>query len=208
MSRRRGTMERALILLTLFIIGIKSAISADLNIKTTPEKAVVYIRKPAESKRAKLGETPLKVNIEDIFANYSTERTFIIEIEKDGHKDYNLLTSIYNKADINFDVKMEVSEDVRLTKNFDAIVSQLFEAQRLIRDKNYSAAIENLKELTRDHGNLSTVYEMLGSAYYLNKDFQNALSSYRKAFSLNAENSDAYSLKLYLEKALGVRSVK
>lgn len=201
-------MERALILLTLFIIGIKSAISADLNIKTTPEKAVVYIRKPAESKRAKLGETPLKVNIEDIFANYSTERTFIIEIEKDGHKDYNLLTSIYNKADINFDVKMEVSEDVRLTKNFDAIVSQLFEAQRLIRDKNYSAAIENLKELTRDHGNLSTVYEMLGSAYYLNKDFQNALSSYRKAFSLNAENSDAYSLKLYLEKALGVRSVK
>ena len=208
MSRRRGTMERALILLTLFIIGIKSAISADLNIKTTPEKAVVYIRKPAESKRAKLGETTLKVNIEDIFANYSTERTFIIEIEKDGHKDYNLLTSIYNKADINFDVKMEVSEDVRLTKNFDAIVSQLFEAQRLIRDKNYSAAIENLKELTRDHGNLSTVYEMLGSAYYLNKDFQNALSSYRKAFSLNAENSDAYSLKLYLEKALGVRSVK
>lgn len=196
------------IFIFLLFIFSTTSFAANLNIKSNPENAVVYIRKTSESKRAKLGETPLKVSLEDIFANYSTDRTFVIEIEKDGHKNYNMLVSIYNKADINFDVKMEVSASVKLTKNFDSIVSQLFEAQRLLRDKNYPGAIETLTALSRKHGNLSTIYELLGSAYYLNKDFQNALSNYRKAFSLNAENSDAYSMKLYLEKALGVRSVK
>lgn len=194
--------------LMLFVISIDVIYAADLNIKTDPEKAEIFIREASSSKRSKLGESPLKVSLDDIFKTYTKDRTFVIEIEKNGHKNYNMLVSIYNKADINFEVKMEVSDSVDLTKKFDAIVAQLFEAQRLMRDKNYPSAIETLISLSKKHGNLSTVFEMLGSAYYLQKDFQNALSSYRKAFSLNADNSDAYSMKLYLEKALGVRSVK
>ena len=202
-------MRINLIFLLMIIITVATELhAADLNIKSDPEKATVYIREASGTKRSKLGETPLKIKLEDIFSTYTKDRTFIIEIEKNGHRNYNMLVSIYNKADINFNVKMEVSDSVELTKNFDSIVAQLFEAQRLLRDKNYTAAIETLSTLSKKHGNLSTVFELLGSAYYLKKDFQNALSSYRKAFSLNADNSDAYSMKLYLEKALGVRSVK
>ena len=200
-------MKQIIVLIFTFATSY-SLFAADLKIKSDPENAVVYIREASSNKRNKLGETPLKISLDDVFNNYTKDRTFVIEIEKNGHKNYNMLVSIFNKADINFDVKMEVSHSVELTKNFDMIVSQLFEAQRLLRDKNYPSAIETLTTLSKKHGNLSTVYELLGSAYYLKKDFQNALSSYRKAFSLNADNSDAYSMKLYLEKALGVRSVK
>lgn len=201
-------MKLILFIFAIFMMYEGIVFGADLNIKTEPDKASVYIRETSSSKRSKLGESPLKVSLADIFANYSKDRTFVVEIEKNGHKNYNMLVSIYNKADINFEVKLEVDHDVDLTKKFDFIIAQLFEAQRLLRDKNYDSAVETLVTLSKKHGNLSTVYEMLGSAYYLKKDFQNALSSYRKAFSLNAENSDAYSMKLYLEKALGVRSVK
>ena len=200
-------MKQIIVLIFTFATSY-SLFAADLKIKSDPENAVVYIREASSNKRNKLGETPLKISLDDVFNNYTKDRTFVIEIEKNGHKNYNMLVSIFNKADINFDVKMEVSHSVELTKNFDMIFSQLFESQRLLRDKNYPSAIETLTTLSKKHGNLSTVYELLGSAYYLKKDFQNALSSYRKAFSLNADNSDAYSMKLYLEKALGVRSVK
>lgn len=199
-------MRKVKFRLLIFLVVVHSRVvrSSDFQITSTPDKALVYIRETSKNKRTKLGETPLKIKIEDIFSNYTADRTFIIEIEKDGHKDYNLLMALVNSADVNLDVKLKISQEVELTKKFDYISAQLFEAQRLMRDKSYSNAIEVLNALAKDHGNLSVVFEMLGSAYYLQKDFQNSLSNYRKAFGLNSENTDAYNMKLYLEKALGI----
>jgi tetratricopeptide (TPR) repeat protein len=196
-----------IILLFLLVTPIH-LLAGELRIKSDPEKATVFIRETASDKRIKLGETPLKMDLEEIFENYTKDRTFVIEVEKYGHKDYNLMASMYGRSSINLNVKMEVSQSIELTKNFDALANKMFEAQRLLRDKRYKDAIELLVETTKKHGDLSVVFELLASAYYLDKQFEKALSTYRKAFSLNADNSDAYSMKLYLEKALGVRSVK
>ena len=51
------------------------------------------------------------------------------------------------------------------------------------------------------------MHELLGSAYYLKKDFRSSLGAYRKAFSLNPDNMDAYRMKLYLEKSFNVAQV-
>jgi tetratricopeptide (TPR) repeat protein len=72
--------------------------------------------------------------------------------------------------------------------------------QRQIRSKDYANAVKRLDELEKDFPHYSIIYELKGSAFYLDKQFKQALNYYRKAFSVNPENRDAYIMKVYLEE--------
>ncbi|MGB0454830.1 MAG: hypothetical protein ACPGJV_14065, partial [Bacteriovoracaceae bacterium] len=90
-------------------------------------------------------------------------------------------------------------------REIDKHVAKLFEAQRLLRAQNVDDAISLLKKVQEDQPFLSIVPEFLGSAYYLKKDNRRSLDFYKQAFRVNPENQDAFVMKNYLEKALGVR---
>ena len=66
--------------------------------------------------------------------------------------------------------------------------------------------INKLEDLEKKNPRLSIIPELRATAMYLNKDVEGALSYYRKAFSVNPDNADAYRMKIYLEKKLGVDS--
>lgn len=188
----------------LFIIPL-SGWSAVFKVNSNPDGADIFIKKRSDDVPAKLGVTPFNSTLEEVRSKFNVDGTFFVEVSKEGHETTTIMLAPISAADIELNLKLAVSKDLTLIKKFDKIVSQLFEAQRLTRDKNYDAALKMLDEVEKEEKYLSIIYEMRGGVYYLRKDFSTALSFYRKAFSINAENKDAYSMKLYLEKSLGIK---
>lgn len=176
----------------------------ELKIDTSPEGAEIFVKKNPDDEPVKIGNSPYSGKVEDVRQKFNLGQTFFLELRKEGHEPYHILLAPISKSKIELSFKLKISRDIELTKKFDSIANQLFEAQRLTRDKNFENALKILDEIEKEEKYLSITNEMKGGIYYLKKDFNTALSYYRKAFSINAENKDAYSMKLYLEKSLGI----
>ena len=99
-------------------------------------------------------------------------------------------------------------EDILDFRKIDKSINDLFESQRLIRSQLYNEAVLLLKNVEKDQPKLSIVPEMIGSALYLAKDQKGSLSWYEKAYRMNPENKDAFTMKSYLRKALKVGDEK
>lgn len=181
-----------------------TAIAHEMKIESSPEGAELYIKNKPDDIPIKIGATPYKGNIEELRQKFNINQTFLLELRKEGHDPYHILLAPIAKSKVELSFKLKISRDIELTKKFDHIANQLFEAQRLTRDKNFENALKILDDIEKQEKYLSVIHEMRGGIYYLKKDFNTALSYYRKAFSINSENKDAYSMKLYLEKSLGL----
>lgn len=192
------------IVLLLLISFNLTAFAANFRVTSAPEGADVFIKRKSDDTAAKIGVTPIGTTLEEVRAKYGLGETFYIEVKKEGHESYNIMMAPIASSDIELAVKLPVSRDIMLTRKFDNIAFQLFEAQRLTRDKNFESALKVLDAIEKEEKYLSVINEMRGGVYYLKKDFNSALSYYRRAFAINSENKDAYSMKLYLEKALGL----
>lgn len=186
-----------------FIICI-SAWAHEMKIETSPEGAEVFIKNKPDDEPIKIGVSPYKGNIEELKQKYNLGQTFFLEIKKEGHEPYNIMLVPIAKSRVELSFKLKIARDIELTKKFDRIANQLFEAQRFTRDKNFDQALKILDEIEQEEKYLSVINELKGGVYYLKKDFNTALSYYRKAFFINSDNKDAYSMKTYLEKSLGI----
>lgn len=201
-------MKLFVFFLFIFLSSMEMALAATLKIVSEPSEADVYVRLPQTEARIKVGRTPIEMDMDFFINNFAKESTFVLNVERDGYETYNVLVGYANKSNIDLLVNLQSSKDFVITKKFDSILETIFESQRLIRMKRYDDAVQLLDGLERDYPYLSTVYETKGSALYLKKDFNGALAYYRKAFSKNPGNMDAYSMKEYLEKSLGAEKLK
>lgn len=190
---------------TAFVLfNLSLAQAAEFKIDSTPANAEIFVRKKLSDAPIKVGSTPFLGDLDQIKSQYGLPQNFFIELSKEGYKQFNIMLSPIQKSDIDLNVKLDITEDLKLTRRFDDIANNLFEAQRLTRDKNYDGALKELEKAEILEKNLSIISEMRGGIYYLKKDFNSALASYRKAFSLNTKNTEAYSMKVYLESTLGL----
>jgi len=189
----------------IFLIFSSLAMSEELSIKSNPEQAEIYVKNAANHERVKIGKTPLKISMNEIVNNYAKSNVFVLELEKDGFDSYRVLMTRTGSNDIELNVNLEVSKNVRMIKDVDYLVSQLFEVQRQIRTKDYTSAVRKLDELEKDFPHYSVIYELKGSAFYLDKQFNKALNYYRKAFGINPDNRDAYIMKVYLEEKFNLK---
>ena len=175
-----------------------------LIIKSQPEAAEVFIVN--SGKPIRIGATPFEANLNEVMNNYVKAPSFVVEISKKGHKPYRLLIAKTAEADLELTANLELDDTATNLKEHDLLMNQLFDVQKLIRGRSFQAALEQLNELEKKHPNFSIIPELKGTAYYMNKEVENALSFYRKAFAINPDNIDAYRMKVYLEKKLGVDS--
>jgi tetratricopeptide (TPR) repeat protein len=172
----------------------------EISVTSNPEQAEVYVKNTNTKERVKIGKTPIKMSMNDMVNNFARANVFMIEIEKEGFDPYRILMTRTGSNDIELLVNLEISKNMKLIKDLDYLMSQLFEVQRQIRSKDYANAVKRLDELEKDFPHYSIIYELKGSAFYLDKQFKQALNYYRKAFSVNPENRDAYIMKVYLEE--------
>lgn len=179
-------------------------IGADFELITTPADAEVFVYEQFGEKPTKAGNTPLKMDIDQL-QSYTQSKTFYtLEIQKPGFETLRFIMMKIHGADLKLNLKMEVSREISNVKKHDKLMSDLFEVQKIVRARNFGDAIAKLKILERDYPNFSIINELMGISYYMNKDIENALSMFRLAFSKNPDNSDAFKMKVYLEKKLGI----
>lgn len=193
-------------LLFTFIFCSSAILAMELNVGSNPDKASVYVRDTKTGERNLLGETPFKGDVDNIFKSMGIDNNFILEVEKSGFETYNILIVKESKSDIKFVANLKEYNREKNNQKFDKVITKLFDAQRHVRSKAYDEALKLLDSIEEDAGMYSSYYEMKGGALYLKKDFNGALSNYRKAASLNETNVDALTMKQYLEKVLGVKN--
>lgn len=195
---------KSLTLITFLLFYTLLSHAAEFKVDSTPSNADIFVRKKLTEAPIKVGTTPFIGDLDQIKNQYGLPQNFFIELTKEGYKQFNIMLSPIQKSDIEMNVKLDITENLKLTKKFDEIANNLFEAQRLTRDKNYDGALKELEKAEALEKDLSIINEMRGGIFYLKKDFNAALGAYRKAFSLNTQNSEAYSMKIYLESTLGL----
>lgn len=181
------------------------ALAGKISIKSQPDSAEIFIV-DGSSKPVLLGKTPFESDLEEIIRNYVKSSSFVLELKKDGHDPYRVLVAKTANVDMALTATLELSQAITNIKEHDFLMNELFDVQKLIRARNFTDAINKLQDLEKKNPRLSIIPELRATAMYLNKDVEGALSYYRKAFSVNPDNADAYRMKIYLEKKLGVDS--
>lgn len=177
---------------------------AKLIIKSQPEGAEIFIN--SNGKPIRLGATPYETNLTEVMKTYVKSSSFVLELKKAGHNPYRVLLAKTDDVDLELTANLELDKAISNIKEHDSLMNQLFDVQKMVRGKNFRDAIGKLDELEKKHPALSIIPEMKATTYYMNKEVENALSYYRKAFALNPDNHDAYRMKVYLEKKLGLDS--
>lgn len=202
-------LYRLFIISCLFLTNSLVFASAELlKLASNPGKASVYIRDINTSKNTKIGTTPFEGNLTSLSASYSKTGFFIITIEKDGFESQSIMLSDLFKSDLDMKISLKPKEDSLLYRKIDKNINEIFESQRLIRAQQYDDAIALLKNVEKEQDSLSVIPEVIASAYYLKKDFQASLVWYEKAYRKNPDNKDAFVMKGYLRKALGIENAK
>lgn len=199
-------MKILLFLILIFNVGKKSAYGQEIEIDTTPKEAELFLKNNMDGKEVKLGKTPYKEELESVFGAVSGSNMVFLVIRKDGFQTREVLLTKSKDIDIKIKAELKVSDEIKTIKEHDKLMIDLFKVQKLIRGKNFSGAIGQLEELEKDHQFFSIIPELKAIALYMNKDVEKALSMFRHAFSLNPQNVDAYHMKVYLEKQLGVNA--
>lgn len=191
-------------LLLTCILFATATYGAKLEIKSLPDEAELYIDSGQEP--VKVGVTPFKTDLKELVSSYVKGDSFVIELRKPGHETYRVLLAKATDVDILLTATLPSKLPIDYVKKHDQLINDLFGVQKLIRGKNFGDAISQLEDLEKKHPRLSVIPELRATAFYLNKDIEKSLSYYRKAYTLNPENADAYRMKAYLEKKLGVDS--
>ncbi len=197
-------MNRILLLLTVLSFIPSTGWGSKLVIKSQPEGAEIFIVNAG--KPVRLGATPYEANLTEVMKTYVKANSFVLELKKPGHRPYRVLLAKTEDVDLELTANLELDKAISNIKEHDLLMNQLFDVQKLVRGRNFRDALLKLDELEKKHPLLSIIPEMKATAYYMNKEVESALSYYRRAFALNPDNHDAYRMKLYLEKKMGIDS--
>ena len=192
-----------ILMLSLISVNIYGS---DLSVNSEPAGTEIFISEDANKKEVLIGKTPFKKDIEELINTYVKKNSFIITLKKKGYENYNVLFSKTTDNDVALSVNLKVDQGIKKIQEHDLLMIQLFDVQKLIRGRDLSSALAKLDTLEKKYPEFSIVAELKGTTYYMNKNIEGALTQYRKAFALNSKNSDAYKMKVYLEKKLGVYS--
>jgi tetratricopeptide (TPR) repeat protein len=177
----------------------------DLVVSSTPKDSEVFIKPLSGGDYIKIGKTPFNIKIKELVNRYAKSSHFIVKISKENFKTKEFVMNNLADSDIKMDINLEIKDDLKQMKKFDIVINDLFEAQRLARSKDYDDSITKLEKASKDFPFLSVTQELLGSVYYLKKDFRKSLAYYSKALELNNENVHAYKMKTLIQKSLGIK---
>lgn len=173
-----------------------------VKIDGRPGKAEIFAKQSTSQTETKLGETPYTTTSSDLNKLFPGGGALIVELRKDGYVSKTAVITDYSARDIDISLELKPKDMLEYSNTIDAIVSDLFECQQLIRKKQYDEAEKILAKLKTTHPYLSVIYEFEGGLYLVKKDFVKALDAFKIAIKYNANNVEALRLKRAVEKEL------
>ncbi len=202
-------MRKHLLTFGFVILSVGCSTQTAIKVNSNPAGAEVYIKPLAGGEKQGIGKTPLANDNLAALLKGGAAGALIMEIEK---PDYITTTIVLPEV---IGATLEISQELKPipktaieeekakeaarekqrelekkteTANLNKSLEQLFEAQRLARVGRLDDALKSLDEVQKVSPQISSIHEMRGGIFYLQKDFNKALDEYRKAALLNTEN--------------------
>jgi tetratricopeptide (TPR) repeat protein len=186
-----------LALVVLVSIMVAGCSSSKFRVKTDPDGAKVYYENTDSKERRLLGQTPLEMTYKDI--NSGSSPFFALVINKEGFEERRVLVPdvlpFRSGGDVKLDISLKKSRDDG-PQNIDGAVwndaiELLFDAQKLALAKNYEPAVTKVNTAIKKTGGFHKAYSLLGSIYFLMKDYRKSLKNWEIAAKLNTRDSEA-----------------
>lgn len=198
----QSVLTAFIFIITLTLVNLGFA--AEFEFITTPKEAEVFVYEQFGESPQKVGNTPVKMEMDQFYSYTKSTTFFTLEVRKEGYEPIRFILMKTGSADLRLNLKLEVAKEITTIQRHDKLIAELFDIQKLIRANNFAEALTKLESLEKDFPAFSVIPELKGITYYMNKDIEKALSMFRVAFSKNSENRDAFKMKVYLEKKLGI----
>jgi tetratricopeptide (TPR) repeat protein len=181
-------------LLLIFIISSCST-KTGITITSNPEKAKIYVNDLSSNEKKLIGETPYSGTSKDLLAATKGSGPVFITLERDGHFSQRLFITELNASDLNLNLTLSPERVVEEAQFLDEIISGLFESQRLVKSNRIEDALRLLAKLEERAPYLSTIYEIRGGIFFIQKNYAGALESFNLALKYNPKNVEARRLK-------------
>lgn len=176
-----------ILLLSIFILTGCSHGSIDFQ--SFPNKVSVSVVE-SDGQIKKLGQTPLKVNSDNIFFNNGAVK---LMFTKEGYRDEVVyITKPALKSDIKISTNMQEAnsaKEIISNQKLEKISNKVAEAQKYSFAKNYQRAENILLNIIDEYPDISVPYDLLANIYYLSNDMNKALYYYEKAKNIAPGNT-------------------
>jgi len=199
---------RNLITLLLFS-ALFGCASARISFQSTPDKVDVFVGRLGDRDLKGIGQTPITVTNSELSKNYGGSGPLIVEYRKQGYVSTRALITDLSANDLTVALEMTEGHDgvAGTTSSVDQeklnlAIDTVFESQRLARVGRRDDALAKLKTLENDYPYLSSIYEIEGGIYYLQKKLKESYDAYSLAVRYHPINPESRRMRDLLESML------
>ncbi|MBC7692647.1 MAG: hypothetical protein H7222_12875 [Methylotenera sp.] len=191
---------------TVFLIAAcgTGCASSVLTFQSTPADADVYAARLGANAPELIGKTPVTIKAAEFEKKIGGPGPFNLEFKKDGHNSARTLVTEASSVDLTISMELTPVSGLEDQEKLNAVIDQVFEAQRLARAGRYDDALLKLSALEKDVPQLAAIHELQGGIYYIQKKFKESLDAYSIAAHHNPKNSEAVRMRNALEISLKV----
>jgi hypothetical protein len=190
----------------LLLIGLAGCSTSTLNVKTTPESAEVFVV-TRDGATLKMGKTPLEVSTQNYGALFSEATT--VKVQKDGYTPQSVLVPPLNfgggRGNLQFNLEESTLPKV-CTAQVDLmneLAQGVAEVTNQIQSKRYFEAQAQLQNMFIKFDTVSVLYDLQGNVFYLQRDLDRALASYKKSNLLSPNNSQTLRMIRKIQQVSG-----
>lgn len=196
--------------LTLILLATGCATSS-LRITSVPEGADVTMVQ-SDGNEIKVGKTPLTLSSETVAGVLSEPMQF--RFAKEGYLPQSAISPAFGALGGSGQIQMNLSQTELpkicndQSRRLETLAKGIAESSAMIQKKNFETAEQRLQMLTNDFPTVAVIFDLQGNVFFLQKKFDQALSAYRKSYSLNPTNAQTQAVIDRLQRLRGEQGVE
>lgn len=190
------------LLLLLFSVGCASS---TLRVNTAPEGADVVVT-TRDRTPVKLGKSPIDID-SSTYPELFRE-SVQVEVSKEGHLPISVVVPRLPAGGIGrINLNMQGNELPKVCQDQNAsanlLAKGIADAASMVNRKRFDDATRILEDLAVKFGTVSVIHDLLGNVYFLQRNLDRALESYRRSNRLSPNNVDTLRMIERIEKVQG-----
>lgn len=193
-------MKNVVISLLLGLMGLTGC--GSLSVYSTPPESEVRLLVPGQGEPKLVGKTPYLTSIGELEGAVNSG-PIAITVSKQGYvPQYFIIPNLSNG-------KLEIKATLvpNLPNNFkevNRVVDLSFKAERFLMQKQYDEAIKAAEEIQKINENVSSSYQIQGTAYFLKNNLEKSRFAWIRALELDPNQPEAHRMLEIVESKLGV----
>jgi tetratricopeptide (TPR) repeat protein len=193
------TQHRRLYILVLSSICLSCG---TVKIRSTPPEADVLILLPGKAEPKQLGKTPFESQVNALSTEVNNG-TIILIVQKQGYFPNHFIVPNLSGGELEIETSLKPNLHADYTE-INRMVTLLFRAERMIKEKRFDDAIKAADELQAINENLAAAYHVKGTVFLLKNDLTKSRFEWKRAVELEPSNNEAQQMLKLIDQNLGV----